>query len=186
MTWKGSNYDLRDFNHDGIVTSSKEENGAAPEYYVSERWYFDYDSDGKLSDDERDEDSDGLTNFDEAHSRLTPKYWSCYGNEAAFGVPYAGTNIVDPDTDGDGVDDQDHDDLANIAEMSRNAATGKIIVHPCDKKDAPKQPLTDPGRVNSFNPCLPDSSPSARTCSRHPTIGASGAPFDGSDSYILN
>ena len=189
VTWQGANYDLRDFNHDGTVTGSNEVDGTAPEYYVSERWYFDYDSDGKLSDDERDEDSDGLTNFDEAHGRMDPRYWAgCYGNEAAFGVPYAGTNIVDPDTDGDGVrdgaDDQDHDDLANIAEMSRNAATGTPIVNPCDKKDAPKQDLDDPGRVNPFSPCLPDYE--ARTCSRHPTIGASGAPFDGSDFYVLN
>ena len=67
-----------------------------PEYYVSEQSYFDYDSDGNLSDDERDEDADGLTNFDEAHGRMTAGYWTgCYA-EKPFDVAYAGTDIVDP------------------------------------------------------------------------------------------
>jgi hypothetical protein len=189
VTYEGSTYDLRDFNHDGSVSPTKNDDGVAPEYYVSEQYYYDYDSDGKLSDDERDEDADGLTNFEEAHGRMNPGYWSaCYGNEASFGVPYAGTNIVDPDTDGDGVrdgaDDQDHDDLSNIAELSRNAATGRPIVNPCNTKDAAKLPLDGPGRVNPFNPCLPSAT--ARTCSRHPGLGGAAAPFDGSDFHVLN
>jgi hypothetical protein len=182
----GSGYDLRDFNHDGTVSTAP-----AGSYYLSEQTYFDYDSDGKLSDDERDEDADGLTNFDEAHGRLTPGYWSgCYGGEHPYPVAYAGTNIVDPDTDGDGVrdgaDDQDHDDLANIAEMSRNAASpqpGHVIVKGCDSEGAVN--LTpDAGRVNPFNPCLPKLN--ARTCTRHPGLESPGAPFDGSDYNVLN
>ena len=186
VTWQGKSYDLRDFNHDDIVSSSKEVNDVAPEYYISEVAYYDFDSDGKLSDDERDEDADGLTNFDEAHGRLDSAYWSgCYQAEVAFGIPYAGTNIVNPDTDGDGVrdgaDDQDHDDLSNIAEMSRNAATGHLIAVACDSEGARIE--SGPGRVNPFNPCLPD--PTARTCPRHAGFDAA-APFDGSDYNVLN
>ncbi len=44
------------------------------------------------------------------------------------------------DTDGDGVrdgaDDQDHDDIPNIAEMSRNAASGHPIVKGCNSDGA--------------------------------------------------
>ena len=188
VTWEGSTYDLRDFNHDHALSSTREVNGVAPEYYFSEQHYYDYDTDSKLSDDERDEDADGLTNFDEAHGRMTQGYWSgCY-TEGAFGVQYAGTDIVDPDTDGDGVrdgaDDQDHDDLVNIAEMSRNAATGHPIVTECDGGSAPDHDPAGPGRVNPFNPCLPSTA--ARTCSRHPGIGGSAAPFDDSPYKVLN
>jgi hypothetical protein len=170
------------------VSAAGEVNGTAPEYYYSEQYYYDYDSDGKLSDDERDEDADGLTNFDESHGRLLPEYWDgCYSDEGKFGVPYAGTNIVDPDTDGDGVrdgaDDQDHDDLSNLAEMSRNAASGHPISGTCGDGGGSYSP-DDAGRVNPFNPCLPD--PAARTCSRHPGLTGSSAPFDGSDYYVLN
>ena len=38
-------------------------------------WAIDMDGDGKLSDDERDADSDGLANWDEAHGRMTPAWW---------------------------------------------------------------------------------------------------------------
>ena len=190
VRWQGSNYDLRDFNHDGSVSATREVDGTEPEYYYSEQYYYDYDSDGKLSDDERDEDADGLTNFDEAHGRLQPGYWSgCYASEVRFGVPYAGTDIVDPDTDGDGVrdgaDDQDHDDLSNLGEMSRNASTGLKVGSPCNEKGAVVHDPSGPGRVNPFNPCLPDNR--ARTCSRHPGLGGTtGAPFDGSKFYVLN
>jgi hypothetical protein len=191
VTWHGAIYDIRDFNHDHMVDPNRHlTNGADPEYYWSELHYFDYDSNLKLSDDERDEDADGLTNFDEAHGRLTSGYWSgCYTTEVPFGVPYAGTDIVDPDTDGDGVrdgaDDQDHDDLPNIDEMSRNAATGHPIIKSCDTAGAIVYDPNGPGRVNPFNPCLPDYR--ARTCSRHPGLGGgSASPFDGSKYNVLN
>jgi hypothetical protein len=182
----GSTFDLRDFNHDGTVSAVPSGN-----YYRSEQTYFDFDSNGKLSDDERDEDADGLTNYDEAHGRLTPGYWAgCYTAETPYQVAYAGTNIVDPDTDGDGVrdgaDDQDHDDIPNIAEMSRNAASpqpGHAIVKGCDSQGAVKL-APDAGRVNPFNPCLPNIS--ARSCTRHPSLTGAAAPFDGSDYNVLN
>ena len=85
-----------------------------------------YDLDGKLSDDERDEDADGLTNYDEATGRNTSGYWvACYKSEKPYPITYAGTDLVDPDSDGDGVrdgaDDQDHDDIPNLMELSRLA-----------------------------------------------------------------
>ena len=100
---------------------------------------------------------------------------------------YAGTNIVDPDTDGDGVldgaDDQDHDDIPNIDEMSRNAASGHPIVKGCNTEGAVNY-ASDSGRVNPFNPCLPN--PAARTCTRHPGLNGAPAPFDGSAYNVLN
>jgi hypothetical protein len=157
----------------------------------SELNYFDYDGDGYLSDDERDEDADGLTNFDEAHGRMLPEYWSaCYSMEKPYYVPYAGTSLADADSDGDGVldgaDDQDHDDIPNIMELSRYAAShyfdGKGSCTPIDDLDpkAPRHPDAY-GRVNPFNPCLP--AVWSRTCNRHPAFGEAGAPFDDSPTW---
>jgi hypothetical protein len=117
-------YGLLDFNRDGVESSTVQ-----PGYSRSETLYYDFNRNGFLSDDERDEDADGLTNYDELHGRGTPEYWSsCYTQEKAFPIPYAGTSPTDADSDGDGVrdgaDDQDHDDIPNISELSRNAASG--------------------------------------------------------------
>ena len=188
VSFGGSSWSLLDFNHDGTVSSSPSVDGVEPDYYRSEQGYYDFDSDGKLSDDERDEDADGLTNYDETHGRMLPAYWSgCYAREAAYPVAYAGTNPVDADTDGDGVrdgaDDQDHDDIPNVAELSRNAASGHLIIHSCSDKDGIKH-APDSGRVNPFNPCLPNAN--ARTCVRHPGLGVTPAPFDESDYFVLN
>jgi hypothetical protein len=96
---------------------------------TSELYYNDIDGDGYLSDNERDEDADGLTNYDESHGRMLLAYWnSCYAGEKPYHTAYAGTDLVDPDSDGDGVrdgaDDQDHDDIPNLDELSRIAASG--------------------------------------------------------------
>ena len=183
----GVNYDIRDSNRNGSLSSAPEVNHVAPDYYVAERAWFDFDFDGKLSDDERDQDADGLTNFDEAHGRMLSGYWlGCYNKEKAFGVTYAGTSLVDSDSDGDGVrdgaDDQDHDDIPNLMELSRNAATGRLIGKGCGE-DNTVDPSPAHGRVNPFNPCLPDYT--ARTCSRHPGLEGASAPFDGSDIYMV-
>jgi hypothetical protein len=95
----------------------------------SELSYNDIDGDGWLSDNERDEDADGLTNYDESHGRMLPTYWSsCYTGEKPYHIGYAGTDLADPDSDGDlvrdGADDQDHDDIPNVDELSRIAASG--------------------------------------------------------------
>ena len=80
----------------------------------------------------------------------------CYNKETPFRIEYAGTDRIDPDSDGDrvrdGADDQDHDDVPNIVELSRNANTGRDF-------DAKDQTVGNPdpayGRVAPFNPCLP-------------------------------
>jgi hypothetical protein len=173
----GSTYDIRDTNRDHSLTA-REVNHAEPDYYVAEATYFDFDSNGKLSDDERDEDADGLTNYDESRGRMTQRFWAgCYKQEKAFPVAYAGTNLVDADTDGDGVrdgaDDQDHDDIPNLMELSRNAASGRLIQGRCDVGEVRSTPTK--GFVNPFNPCLPDVD--ARTCTRHPDLSGASAPF---------
>jgi hypothetical protein len=111
-------YGLFDVNRDGTEDNS-------------ELYYNDIDGDGYLSDNERDEDADGLTNYDEAHGRMLLSYWnSCYTivREKPYHNVYAGTDLTDSDTDGDGVrdgaDDQDHDDIPNLDELSRVAASG--------------------------------------------------------------
>jgi hypothetical protein len=116
-------------------------------------------------------------------------YWeSCYAQEKPYGLPYTGTDVTDPDTDGDGVldgaDDQDHDDIPNVMELSRNASSGEWDAeHECKALDSlPTPPATlHPdvyGRVNPFNPCLPDID--SRTCTQHPGFENGGAPYDGS------
>jgi hypothetical protein len=130
---------------------------------------------GSLSDDERDEDADGLSNYDELHGRMQPGYWnSCYTDEPPFHVAYQGTSAVDADSDGDGVldgaDDQDHDDVPNVMELSRIAASGEyghIGGAECTKAKAPAPALGPAayGRVNPFNPCLPYGA--SRTCPRY-------------------
>ncbi len=202
-------YGLLDMNRTDGVEDSPWDNAAGQGrdgYRFSERYYYDLDNDGFVSDDERDEDADGLTNYDEAHGRMTPEYWAgCYDEEKPYGVEYAGTDLTDPDSDGDGVrdgaDDQDHDDIPNVMELSRNAASGwvdwgfatctldpdKMVDSDLDEDEMPDDaPLTlhpgTYGRVNPFNPCLPMTN--SRTCDRHPGINNGGAPFDGSTNWM--
>ena len=177
-------YGLLDINRDGEESAS-----VLPGYVRPELTYYDLFPDGYLSDDERDEDADGLTNFDETHGRATSGYWAgCYTGEAPFDVAYAGTDVTDADSDGDGVrdgaDDQDHDDIPNIMELSRRAASGLWdAISQCKPVDGlPAPPDTHHpnayGRVNPFNPCLPAAR--SRTCTLHPGLEGGAAPFDGS------
>jgi IPT/TIG domain len=179
--------------------------GGAPS--AAEVGYFDFNGDGSVADDERDEDADGLTNYDETHGRMTPEYWAgCYSMEAPYGIGYAGPRVDDADSDGDGVldgaDDQDHDDVPNLMELSRYAASGHVdwqAGSPCrikpgivfDETDAngdgkPDNPKRLPGhfygRVNPFNPCLPATN--SRTCDSHPSLSGAGAPFDDSPDWL--
>jgi hypothetical protein len=164
----------------------------------------DLDGNGWISDDERDEDADGLSNYDETHGRMNPAYWSsCYGPEGIYPIHYAGTDVANPDSDGDGVrdgaDDQDHDDIPNIMELSRIAASGGLDDRKgpykadckADVENLPKPPNGNHenayGRVNPFNPCLP--SPWSRTCAKyHDVNGGTGfAPYnDSPDWWSLN
>jgi hypothetical protein len=135
--------------------------------------------DGWLSDDERDEDADGLSNLDEYNMSMTPAFWKArYSDETAYVVPYTGTSAIEPDSDGDklrdGVDDQDHDDIPNFHEISRNMSSGRSLDA---KTDALLSRPTTPGmgRVNPYNPCLPwiDS----RTCPVTVPFESAWAPF---------
>ena len=176
-------YGLLDFDRDG-----DEETSVQAGHWTSERYYYDLDDDKFVSDDERDEDADGLTNFDELHGRMTPEYWAaCYDKEPAYQIAYRGTSHVDADSDGDGIrdgaDDQDHDDIPNVMELSRVAASGlydgKRVCDPAE--GLPDEPDTHHpsayGFVNPYNPCLPAEW--SRTCQRHPQFDNLTAPFKG-------
>jgi hypothetical protein len=202
VTWPDMNtpVSLLDVDRSGTVNNDPERLAPAKHFLYSETSYYDVhgktsagepdglpddgDPDGLLSDDERDEDADGLSNIDEVSYRMSPGWWEgYYSREAAFPIKFAGTDPVNPDSDGDGVrdgaDDQDHDDVPNFDELSRNMVTGR----PFDPKDTtvdhgnPAQPQ---GRVNPFNPCLPF--PTARACPMYvPLSGGVWAPFDVGD-----
>jgi hypothetical protein len=126
---------------------------------------LDLDRDGNLTDDERDADSDGLSNMIEYNNEGTQDWWKKgpYKEEKPyFWRTFADVNPIDPDSDGDGVldgaDDQDADSYDNYTEMEFNF----------------RQALF----VNPFNPCLPD--PYALTCSRYIPLddGSVYPPFD--------
>ena len=194
-------HDLRDVNMNNAVSASETE-------------YSDYDGDGVLADDERDEDADGLTNFDETHGRATTGYWTaCYKMETPHGIDFGGSQVDDADSDGDGVldgaDDQDHDDIPNLMELSRNRASvtvakplGEIdwqFGSTCRISDSIEFDEVDRngdgkpdsakelhamayGRVNPFNPCLPATN--SRACTAHPGFSGVGAPFDDSPNWL--
>lgn len=159
---------------------------------------YDRDGDGYVSDDERDEDADGLSNYDETHGPMSsPSWWNtCYASETPYPVQYAGTDVANPDTDGDGVldgaDDQDHDDIPNLMEESRALASGvfdgkggKQCAPPDEPPGASTPFLHHPalyGQVNPFNPCLPAIW--SRTCDRHPSLTNPWAPFDQSAEWL--
>jgi hypothetical protein len=172
----GGSGQILDFNRDGDIADT-----VLAGYVASELHYLDRSGNGWLSDDERDEDADGLSNWDETHGRMQPGYWQArYERETVFRISYAGTQVDDPDSDDDrvrdGADDQDHDDVPNIVELSRKANTGR----PYDPKDLSSldgNPLPEYGRVSPFNPCLPFVN--SRTCPTYTPFTDAWAPFDG-------
>jgi hypothetical protein len=185
-------YDIRDVNRDGSVSAVRDLDATDGDvYYRAELTYYDSDQDGWLDDAERDEDADGLTNFDESHGcMMDAAYWkSLYDKETPYPVVYSGTAIDDADTDGDGVrdgaDDQDHDDVPNLWECSRQASSGRPY-DPMDPAPDPANPDPQEGFVNPFNPCLP--SIKSRTCNRNPSLSAPWAPFNSKDMlyYVWN
>jgi hypothetical protein len=159
---------------DGDQRSANQDAPVAPPLAA---WAIDMNSDGKLSDDERDADGDGLTNWDEAHGRMTPEWWVAKYNgtngpkETKYPVvEYPAAVMDDPDSDGDGVpdgaDDQDRDGLSNAFEVRRPddwPATYVSVTHDGGLDPNPW------ARVHPFNPCKPLWS--AR-CHLHPPFGA--------------
>ncbi len=136
---------------DGTQTS-----GGPVQVTVQTAWE-DLNGDGFLTDDEKDIDGDGLTNWDEAHGRMVPEWWqAAFATEPAYPLSYLQTNWLDPDTDGDtlpdGSDDVDEDGYPNYAEVQRG-----------------------PYWVQPFNPCLPDYL--SRSCMLHPPFDNPPPPF---------
>jgi hypothetical protein len=167
-------YDIRDLNRVGGPAGA-------------ELTYYDWDRTGLLSDDERDEDADGLSNWAETRGCMTKPYWDAlYDKETPYYLNYSGTRLDDSDTDGDGIrdgaDDQDHDDVPNLMECSRLLASGLLNEDAPDLDDAPAgRPWK--GFVNPFNPCLPHVK--SRTCKRILPIEDAWAPFNPKDEYYL-
>jgi hypothetical protein len=139
--YPGKEYALLDANLSGVVADGGWNTTGVPnavdsegdEMIHSELYAFAMDGDLFLSDDERDEDADGLSNMDEIGGRMVRSYWSkCYSSEGVFptapGAPTHPLSAFDADSDGDGVrdgaDDEDHDDIPNIMELSRIQASG--------------------------------------------------------------
>lgn len=139
------------------------------------RSWLDINRNGQVSDDEKDVDKDGLSNWDEAHGRLTYKWWQdWFKGEVGYQPQFGDLDWLDPDTDGDkvadGSDDQDYDDLDNAEELG-----GRV------RADVPQR---GPYWMQPYNPCLP--SPSARACSKHPPSDNSWPPFDSSTSPLTH
>jgi hypothetical protein len=157
---------------------------------TSELQYWDLRPNGWVSDDERDEDADGLTNYDEAIGPLSGQDWwtACYTAEGKFPIQYAGTKAFDGDSDGDGIldgaDDQDFDDIPNLMERSRNMAGNTPVQKGCGATPAAESAGPAKTWVNPFNPCLPD--PGSVTCPAHPEIAVAYPPFqDQWKKYVL-
>jgi hypothetical protein len=146
----------------------------APAAGTLARWVLDFDGDGRLWDDERDADADGLSNWDEGHGRMTEAWWAAEHNgtiepqESAYPLNFLDNAdlakhdaFADADVDGDGVldgaDDYDHDGLSNAFEVRRPATW---------QADISGSPPSNPwAYVNPFNPCKPFNS---ERCQRHP------------------
>lgn len=177
-------FDIRDFNRDGQVSVTAAPTLVGEFYDRAEATYYDQDEDGFLSDDERDEDADGMSNWSEARNCMQRSYWDkWYNKETPYYREFAATALDDEDSDGDGIrdgaDDQDNDDLPNMMECSRVAASGR----PYDsRKTPPEPPNPSPrkGHINPFNPCLPAKS---RACNYLPPVDSAWAPFAENDKY---
>jgi hypothetical protein len=179
-----------------VATAAPDPNG--PLYYM------DMDGDGTLSDDERDADGDLLGNWDESHGRMLPDWWKSTFNkdphkETPYPITFAGTDMLDPDTDGDGLldgaDDQDFDGLTNAFEIERLPGWDTVYIATAfttRRWNSATQTPADPdgtgpltaadaryyARVQPFNPCKPVYS--AR-CHLHPPFGyyADDEPWGG-------
>jgi hypothetical protein len=142
---------------------------------------LDADHNGCLSDGERDEDSDMLSNNAELTGFISGVGWwaANFDKEDPFSnVVWSGTNWLDGDTDGDGIfdgmDDQDHDDYWNAEELVRGAQSYD--------KDKNATGASTGLWVQPFNPCLPN--PDSRTCPDFLPPGGSWAPFPRPDGNL--
>lgn len=149
-----------------------------------------YPFDGWLSDDEKDADADGLSNWLERSGPLSGQAWwtkfiedkanivgcgASYTESKYPGPEYKGLSFVDGDSDGDGVldgaDDIDHDGFSNKDEAFRPANWCSTYVSTHVNGGDPY------ARVQPFNPCKPVYSDA---CHVHPPLGY----YANSDSYV--
>jgi Bacterial TSP3 repeat len=181
----GTLYALTDFDRDGTPAA-----GAAQPttFYDTHGELSGSAPDGYLSDDERDEDGDGLSNYQETIGPMQGQSWwnSFYSGEKSFDINFQGTQPDNPDTDGDGIldgaDDQDHDDYPNIVEQGRYQITGIITPKNATQPQLDALNLPPYGRVQPFNPCLPNIH--SRSCPTYVPVNG-WAPFDDSLNYVV-
>jgi hypothetical protein len=152
--------------------------------------YADTNGDGRLQDDEKDADGDGLPNWDELYGRETQAWWTAtYTAERPYPVTYPNLDWLNPDSNGDGrndgADDTDHDGYTNLQEISRDYADSIFATlgayDPANGLNDGPNLASTPGHhanVNPDNPCLPDWK--SAECMKHPPIQNPPAPFDGS------
>jgi hypothetical protein len=144
-----------------------------PASVLAAKPWLDINRDGVLSDDERDVDNDGLSNWVELHGPGTAAWWTkIWKDEKPYTVAYPELDWLDPDTDGDGIpdgqDDQDHDDVTNIQETVGDRAVPASDFFGLRARDVWIQP---------YNPCLPNYR--SRSCAKHPPPpDESFPPFD--------
>ena len=162
------NYSDGDQNTANVVAGNEEYKG-----------FLDLDGDGRLTDDERDADGDGLGNHIELRGVMRIGYYpteeGCgYRYDPALPRPFVEPDYLEWDSDGDGVwdgnDDQDNDDVANADEIGPEyMVTGHPDYEDCGADKRTQLPVNN-SRDGSetlrhpYNPCLPYRS---RTCNRY-------------------
>jgi hypothetical protein len=178
-----------DVNEDGVtgdagdVLSYQGDSGFVDNGTTPLGWMNEFNADGFadcfLSDDEKDIDGDGLSNYTEAHGPLSGQDWwtALVAEDGSYPNAADGTNWLDPDTDGDGIpdgaDDQDHDGYSNIEE---SLPVGDHAGVTDGSESAWHFPVEDTNpNINAFNPCLPNIMSPA--CPRHPVLPVGYAPF---------
>jgi hypothetical protein len=162
------NYSDGDQNTANVVAGHQEYKG-----------YLDLDGDGRLTDDERDVDGDGLGNHSEVRGVMRLAYYPAadgcgYKYDPALPHTFLEPGYLDWDSDGDGVwdgnDDQDNDDVANADEIGPEyMRPGHPQYEVCDAENRGQLPINN-SRDGSetlrhpYNPCLPYRS---RSCNRY-------------------
>ena len=165
--------------------------GAPPPQAFPDTFNLDRLDPGRWSDDERDADRDGLSNWLESERgpgkpEWWPQFWGqdiyrveawpkriagCGQAAGDFGErPFASLDLADGDVDGDtlldGEDDQDNDDVTNIVELYETIydldGDGQAV---CGFPVVPSIQFGGESRIiNAFNPCAPN--PDSRSCPR--------------------
>ncbi len=134
------------------------------------RSYLDLDGDGRLTDDERDVDGDGLRNIDEIRLMMYQGHYppgdTCgYEYKPVLPRSFQQVDWLNSDSDGDGIwdgnDDQDTDGVSNADEVAPPYQA-------CENASPlPYNGARDGSPVlrHPYNPCLPD--PQSDTCRRY-------------------